>query len=191
MADVTALLAEVVSSEHVLAGDEISDDYGHDEALTAAAGDAGVRGAPRRPPPRSPASCAWPTSTAIPVTARGNGTGLSGAAVPRPDGIVVSFERMNEVLEIDDENHVAVVQPGVTLDQLDEVTAGARARLPRLPGRVQRQPRRQRRHQRRRHARGEVRRHPPPGARPRGGARDRRGHPHRRQVRQGDAPATT
>ena len=31
----------------------------------------------------------------IPVTARGAGTGLSGACVPRPDGIVVSFERMN------------------------------------------------------------------------------------------------
>ncbi len=35
MADVTALLADVVSPEHVLTGDEISDDYGHDEALTA------------------------------------------------------------------------------------------------------------------------------------------------------------
>jgi glycolate oxidase len=55
----------------------------------------------------------------VPVTARGSGTGLSGACIPRADGIVVSFERMQRVLEIDTENHVGVVQPGVTLEQLD------------------------------------------------------------------------
>ena len=55
----------------------------------------------------------------MPLTARGSGTGLSGACIPVDGGIVVSFERMNEILEIDLENHVAVVQPGVTLDQLD------------------------------------------------------------------------
>ena len=42
---------------------------------------------------------------------------------------------MNAILEIDTENHVAVVQPGVTLDQLDEATRRARARLPGVPGR--------------------------------------------------------
>ena len=97
-----------------------------------------------------------------------------------------SFERMNEILEIDLDNHVAVVQPGVTLDQLDEATRAARPRLPVFPGENSREPRRQRRDQRRRDARGEVRRDPPPGARPRGGARHRRGDPHRRQVREGD-----
>ena len=49
----------------------------------------------------------------VPVTARGSGTGLSGACIPRHGGILVSFERMAEILEIDLENHVAVVQPGV------------------------------------------------------------------------------
>ena len=53
MTDVAALLGDAVSPEHVLTGDEISDDYSHDEALTAAPG-AGVRGRARRPPPRSP-----------------------------------------------------------------------------------------------------------------------------------------
>ena len=62
--------------------------------------------------------------TGTPVTARGSGTGLSGGSVPRVDGILVSFERMNAILEIDTENHVAVVQPGVTLEELDRVTAG-------------------------------------------------------------------
>jgi glycolate oxidase len=72
--------------------------------------------------------------TRTPVTARGSGTGLSGAAVPRADGIVVSFERMDRVLEIDTENHVAVVQPGVRLEQLDVETAAVGLVYPVFPG---------------------------------------------------------
>src|SRR5262249_58593073 len=55
-------------------------------------------------------------------------------AVPHRDGMVVSFERMNEIVEIDESNHVALVQPGVTLDQLDEVTAAHRLVYPVYPG---------------------------------------------------------
>jgi glycolate oxidase len=54
--------------------------------------------------------------------------------VPRDDAIVVSFERMNHIIEIDTENHVAVVEPGVTLDQLDEVTAAHDLIYPVFPG---------------------------------------------------------
>jgi glycolate oxidase len=60
---------------------------------------------------------------AIPITARGAGTGLSGACVPSPGGIVVSFERMADVLEIDTANHIAVVQPGASLADLDAAAA--------------------------------------------------------------------
>jgi glycolate oxidase len=48
--------------------------------------------------------------------------------------VVVSFERMNRILEIDEQNHVAVVQPGVTLDQLDEATAAHGLVYPVFPG---------------------------------------------------------
>ena len=133
MADLASALADVVGREHVLADEEISDDYGHDEALTAV--------------PQRPAFVTRPASTAevagllrvanehrVPVTARGNGTGLSGAVVPAPDAVVVSFERMNEVLEIDEQNHVAVVQPGVSLSQLDLVTAAHGLVYPVYPG---------------------------------------------------------
>ncbi len=72
---------------------------------------------------------------AIPLTGRGSGTGLSGACIPAAGGAVVSFERMNHILDIDTANHVAVVQPGVTLAQLDEATARSVWSTPCSPGR--------------------------------------------------------
>lgn len=56
----------------------------------------------------------------IPVTPRAAGSGLSGGAVPVFGGILLSVERMNSVLEIDVANLMAVVQPGVVTNQLDE-----------------------------------------------------------------------
>lgn len=47
------------------------------------------------------------------IVGRGAGTGLSGGSIPRAGGIVISFSRMNRILEIDLENERAVVQPGV------------------------------------------------------------------------------
>ncbi len=49
----------------------------------------------------------------IPLTARGRGTATTGAAVPIQGGIVLSFERMAEIIEIDPQNRLACVQPGV------------------------------------------------------------------------------
>src|SRR5580692_2296040 len=48
----------------------------------------------------------------IPVTGRGAGRGYVGGCVPRRGGIVVSFVRMNRILEIQEADGVAVVQPG-------------------------------------------------------------------------------
>ncbi len=126
---VTAL----VGAEHCSAGADISEDYAHDEALTVT--------------PVMPAIVARPGSTAdvaalvavaeqhrVPITARGSGTGLSGACTPTEDSLVVSFERMNAIVEIDTENHVAVVQPGVTLAQLDEALIPHSLAYPVYPG---------------------------------------------------------
>jgi glycolate oxidase len=49
----------------------------------------------------------------IPVTPRGAGTGLSGGALPIYGGISLSMERFNEILEIDERNLQATVEPGV------------------------------------------------------------------------------
>ena len=49
----------------------------------------------------------------VPVVPRGAGTGLSGGAVARRGGIVVSTSRMNRILEFDPRNQRAIVEPGV------------------------------------------------------------------------------
>ena len=56
----------------------------------------------------------------IPVTPRGAGSGLSGGAVAVYGGILLSVERMNRILEIDRENLVAVVEPGVVTNDVNE-----------------------------------------------------------------------
>ncbi|MDP6455009.1 MAG: FAD-linked oxidase C-terminal domain-containing protein [SAR202 cluster bacterium] len=49
----------------------------------------------------------------LPVIARGAGTGLSGGAIAEHGGIVIAMTRMTKVLEVDTENRIAVVEPGV------------------------------------------------------------------------------
>jgi glycolate oxidase subunit GlcD len=58
----------------------------------------------------------------IPVVPRGAGTGLSGGALPMPEGVVVGTARMNKILEIDPVNRLARVQPGVINARLTEAT---------------------------------------------------------------------
>ena len=48
-----------------------------------------------------------------PIVARGAGTGLSGGAIAEDGGIVLALTRMTRILEIDPDNHIAVVEPGV------------------------------------------------------------------------------
>jgi glycolate oxidase len=131
MTDVLDLLAAAVAPDRVLPGGA-TDDYSHDEALSAV--------------PQRPLAVVIPATTAevaailrianehgVPITARGSGAGVSGAVIPRPNSIVVSFENMRRI-QIDEENMVAVVQPGVTLAELDEVTARHSLIYPVLPG---------------------------------------------------------
>lgn len=56
----------------------------------------------------------------IPVTARGAGYGYVGGCVPIRGGIVLSLERMNRIKEINAEDFVAVVQPGVITEKIQQ-----------------------------------------------------------------------
>ncbi|MDA8263032.1 MAG: FAD-binding protein [Actinomycetota bacterium] len=126
-------LRSALGERSVKTGEDISDDYSHDEALTAGW--------------QRPFAVAIPSTTeqvsaiariasrhGVPIVPRGSGTGLSGGAVPRPDSLLVSFEAMDEIIEIDEANHVAVVQPGVTLAVLDQALAEVGFVYPVFPG---------------------------------------------------------
>ena len=56
----------------------------------------------------------------FPVVPRGAGSGMSGGSVPVKGGLVLSLERMNRILEIDEKNMQVVVEPGVVSADLQE-----------------------------------------------------------------------
>src|ERR1051325_1320532 len=56
----------------------------------------------------------------IPVTPRGAGTGLSGGALPVFGGVILSTERLNKIIEIDERNLQATVEPGVITQVFQE-----------------------------------------------------------------------
>lgn len=56
----------------------------------------------------------------IPVTPRGAGTGLSGGALPHLGGVVLSTERMNSIIKIDERNLQVITEPGVITEVLQD-----------------------------------------------------------------------
>ena len=72
----------------------------------------------------------------IPIYPRGAGTNLSGGTVPLKQGIVLSFQKMNAILDIDPANLTAVVQPGVVIGALNAAVAPHGLIYPPDPGTV-------------------------------------------------------
>ena len=70
----------------------------------------------------------------IPVTPRGAGTGLCGGCVAKEGGIVLSTERMKQVLEVDTRNMTATVEPGVLLMEFPKALEGTGLFYPPDPG---------------------------------------------------------
>lgn len=62
----------------------------------------------------------WAHHHRVPVSVRGGGSGLSGGAVAYPDGLVLSLERMNRIVQIDPVDRLAIVEPGVITADLDD-----------------------------------------------------------------------
>jgi glycolate oxidase len=126
-------LTGLLGPARVMTGADVSQDDWHDESLVAHwhAPDAVVL-------PHSAAEIAEiiriAREFAVPVIARGSGTGLAGGCVPRDGGILIAFREMNAILEIDVDNQIAVVQPGVSLRELDEVAARHGLVYPVFPG---------------------------------------------------------
>lgn len=70
----------------------------------------------------------------FPVTPRGGATGLCGGCVPSLGGIVLSLENMNQIIEVDLNNQMAVCEPGVTLMDFYSAVEEAGLFFPPHPG---------------------------------------------------------
>ena len=103
-------------ASEVITGSNIHEDYFHDE----------LAGAPHPPEavvrPRSTAEVSavmkYAYDNNIPVTPRGQGTGLVGGSVSLYGGIMLDMTAMNKILEIDRENLTMTVEPGVLLMEI-------------------------------------------------------------------------
>jgi glycolate oxidase len=70
----------------------------------------------------------------IPVTPRAAGTGIAGMAVPRRGGIVLDVMRMDRILEINIEDRVCIVEPGVVYATLQQALSPRGFTVPTEPG---------------------------------------------------------
>lgn len=59
----------------------------------------------------------------VPVVARGSGTGLSGGALPHPQGVLLSLSKLSQIIELDPRRRLARVQPGVRNLAISEAAA--------------------------------------------------------------------
>ena len=110
-------LRQIVGEKNLLTKDEEKEPYSHDETLNLRKYMPEIVLKPNnRNQVRDILILA--NRERIPVTPRGGGTGLSGGAVPLYGGILLSLERMNKILELDKENMMAVLEPGVTNGEL-------------------------------------------------------------------------
>lgn len=111
-----AHLAGLTAPERVLTGEQISEDYSHDEL-------GGVQRLPdvlvrAESTEEIAGMLGYLNERRIPVVVRGSGTGLVGAAVALHGGVMIETLAMNQILELDAENLTVRVQPGVLLMDL-------------------------------------------------------------------------
>jgi glycolate oxidase len=108
-------LASIVGAKHVRTDDESRIAYGTDALKRGKPADVVVLPANTREVSAVARLC---NAERVPLIPRGAGTGYTGGAVPLHGGVVLSLERMNRILEIDEANLVAVVEPNVITGEL-------------------------------------------------------------------------
>ena len=114
-----AFLISVCGQERVFTGDDINEDFSHDE----------LSGAKKFPEVLVDAHTTEEVSKImkfayennIPVTPRGAGTGLVGGAVAIHGGIMINLSKMNKILELDEDNLTLTVEPGVMLMEVTKM----------------------------------------------------------------------
>ena len=111
-------LTSVLDKDRVFTGDSINDDFSHDE----------MGGISKMPDvlvevlntEEVSKIMKYANENMIPVVARGSGTGLVGASVPIYGGIMINMSKMNNILEIDEENLTLTLEPGVLLMEISK-----------------------------------------------------------------------
>ena len=106
----------IVGEDNVIVGDAINPDYAHDELGTVERMPDALIKVHTTKEISKVMALAW--EKVVPVTVRGSGTGLVGAAVPIEGGILMETTAMNKILELDKDNLTVTVQPGVLLMEL-------------------------------------------------------------------------
>lgn len=109
-------LVELLGKDRVYYGEEINEDYSHDE----------LGGISKMPEVMIEVLSTDEVSKVmkyayennIPVVVRGSGTGLVGASVPLYGGIMLNMTKMNRILELDEDNLTLTVEPGVLLMEI-------------------------------------------------------------------------
>ncbi|MDF2671747.1 MAG: 2-hydroxy-acid oxidase [Clostridiales bacterium] len=130
--DIENILSLVADKERVFHGESINEDYSHDELGT-------VKQMPDivvqvLSTEEVSAVMKYAYENNIPLTPRGSGTGLVGAAVPIYGGIIIDLSKMNKILELDEENLTLTVEPGVLLMEISKFVEAQELFYPPDPG---------------------------------------------------------
>ncbi len=113
-------LKKIVGDQYVITDEEKIEPYSHDEVAEAEYAHMPDVVVKPRTAQEIAAIMKLANEKLVPVTPRGAGSGLSCGAVPLFGGIVLSVERMNSILEIDQENMMVVVEPGVVTNEIND-----------------------------------------------------------------------
>ncbi|HYN10641.1 MAG TPA: FAD-linked oxidase C-terminal domain-containing protein [Vicinamibacterales bacterium] len=111
------VLRTIVGDEHVRVDQPSREAYGTDALKRGHPADAVVFPATTSEVAAIARLC---NETRTPLVPRGGGTGYTGGSVPVRGGVVISLERMNRIVEIDEANLLAIVEPNVITGDLQD-----------------------------------------------------------------------
>lgn len=119
-ADILELVSGTLPKEQLLFGDDISEDYGHDEIGTYFHLPDLVVKAKSTEDVSAVMKVAYAHN--IPAVVRGAGTGLVGGSIATEGGILIDLSGMNHIKELDEDNLTLTVEPGVLLMDIKSFT---------------------------------------------------------------------
>lgn len=125
-------LISVLGEDRVFVGEDINEDFSHDEL-------ASVKRMPEalvevKTTEEVSKIMRYACENNIPVTPRGQGTGLVGGSVALHGGIMLNMSKMNQILELDEENLTLTVEPGVLLMEISKYVEARDLFYPPDPG---------------------------------------------------------